>query len=216
MWRSFFIPVVLVLRPLVPRLNLPVHFSPPVPHQTAHANGDKPQLRTTISALASEALVLHFGSRNSYHFVAMKFRSEREVKLTREQDAFVILERHRPSPYTVRRFSHIQEAIALEYAPKEDLAFMLSKQHLQDGKSRQVTGVVNTLPLEYCLLRMKQLGAPAAWVEKLGLARCDIRYGNVLLSPCASKAGTFRPLCQNRPVSVFRNGAICKPSRQRA
>lgn len=124
-----------------------------------------------------------FMFRLNDYIVAKKVRPGREANMAQEQDVFAILERHPPSPYIIRRFFHTKEATFLEYARNGDLASLLREQQLRDDLSYRVREILKRQPLEHCFLWMKQLGAAAAWLEKLGLAHCDIRPGNMLLCP---------------------------------
>ncbi|KAH7019480.1 hypothetical protein EDB80DRAFT_819888 [Ilyonectria destructans] len=70
----------------------------------------------------------------------------------------------------------------MEYATHGDLASFLREDQQRDESSQQVIGVGKRQSQEDWFRWMKQLGATAAWLEKLGLAHWDVRSGKTLLS----------------------------------
>lgn len=88
---------------------------------------------------------------------------------------------HPPSPYIIRSFYHIDEVIFLEAAEQADLQSLLRQDQIRDSSHHKVLQVTKLQPLEHCFIWMKQIISACSWMEKLGLAHCHIRPGNVLL-----------------------------------
>ncbi|KAG6002127.1 hypothetical protein E4U43_001167 [Claviceps pusilla] len=136
----------------------------------------------------AEAPFLSFGGSGLVYKlsdgIAVKIsRPDHEEFITREQKIFEILNRQPVSPYIIQHFHNTPTAIFLEYVPGGTLHSILTDQQVRDEKLMQKVLRVEKLQTEQdCVRWMRQLAAAAAWLEMLGLAHCDIRPVNMLLS----------------------------------
>ncbi|KAG5937385.1 hypothetical protein E4U53_008204 [Claviceps sorghi] len=124
-----------------------------------------------------------------------KSRKGQSEYIRDEQKIFAILNRQPLSPYIIQDFHHTPEAIFLEYMPGRCLHSLISAQQTRDGWT---VVRVERLPAEQdCLRWMRQVAAAAAWLENLGLAHCDIRPANILLSGARNaKLADFGNACE--------------------
>lgn len=111
-----------------------------------------------------------------------KSRPGRGDYIADEQNIFATLERQPPSPHIIRHFHNTEDAIFMEFMPGGSLDISLSDQQVQDPSTQRVTRVEKLLAAHDCLRWMRQLASAAAWLEQLGLAHCDMRPANMLLS----------------------------------
>ncbi|KAG5914636.1 hypothetical protein E4U42_000378 [Claviceps africana] len=110
-----------------------------------------------------------------------KSQAGRSDYIVEEQKIFEILNRQPLSPYIIQDFHNTHDAIFMEYMPGGCLRSVLSQGQIRDETGQLLR--VETVPAEQdCLRWMRQLAAAAAWLENLGLAHCDIRPANILLS----------------------------------
>lgn len=114
--------------------------------------------------------------------VVKKCRPGRSDYIADEQKIFAILERQPPSPYIIQHFHNTEDAIFLEFMPGGNLGTILNDEQVKDESTQRVTRVEKLQATRDCLRWVRQLAAAAAWLEQLGLAHCDIRPANILLS----------------------------------
>ncbi|KAK2603968.1 hypothetical protein QQS21_003804 [Conoideocrella luteorostrata] len=134
-----------------------------------------------------EPLLLSLGSTGlvfklSDAIVVKKSRLGRNNNIADEQRIFAILNRQPLSPYIIQHFHNTQDAIFLEFMPGGNLGTILNDEQVRDESTPRVTRVEKLQLAQDCLRWMRQVAAAAAWLERLGLAHCDIRPANMLLS----------------------------------
>ncbi|KAG8408116.1 hypothetical protein J3459_018161 [Metarhizium acridum] len=114
--------------------------------------------------------------------VVKKSRLGRSDYIADEQKIFAILKRQPLSPYIIQHFHDTKDAIFLEFMSGGNLGTVLNDEQVKDESTQRVIRVEKLQTAEDCLRWMRQLAAAAAWLEQLGLAHCDIRPANMLLS----------------------------------
>ncbi|KJZ72468.1 hypothetical protein HIM_08137 [Hirsutella minnesotensis 3608] len=114
--------------------------------------------------------------------IVKKSRPGRSNYIADEQKIFAILKRQPLSPYIIQHFHNTEDAIFMEYMPGGNLGSVLSDEQVKDESTQRVIRVEKLQVAQDCLRWMRQLAAAAAWLEELGLAHCDIRPANMLLS----------------------------------
>ncbi|KAH0596397.1 hypothetical protein MHUMG1_05514 [Metarhizium humberi] len=114
--------------------------------------------------------------------VVKKSRLGRSDYIAAEQKVFTRLKRQPSSPYIIQHFHDTKDAIFLEFMSGGNLGTILNDEQVKDGSTQRVIRVEKLQTAEDCLRWMRQLIAAAAWLEQLGLAHCDIRPANILLS----------------------------------
>lgn len=114
--------------------------------------------------------------------VAVKIAREgEEPDHAKEQVILSTLELCTPCPYLVQSFFRVPQITFLELLPNGDLASLLRQSQTLDPRTQRVLAVKGTPQLELTCQWMRELCCGAEWLEKIGLAHCDIRPANILL-----------------------------------
>lgn len=115
----------------------------------------------------------------------------------RRTENLAILKRQPLSPYVIQHFYNTEDAIFLEFMSGGNLGIILNDEQVKDESTQRVIRVEKLPATRDVLQWVRQLAAAAAWLEQLGLAHCDIRPANILLSDAGDiKLADFDHTCR--------------------
>lgn len=121
------------------------------------------------------------GSSNVYRlsdFILFKVpRRKEDIKAhALEQANFNVIERYGRHSNLVNSFYRFPGVTFLESAGK-NLSYILQENQTRDPKTRRVLSASSDYPVHW----RAEISGAAAWLEKIGLAHCDLRPENIVI-----------------------------------